>query len=292
MALSPENYFRYLVVSDREIGWGLYVTNAGHARIPAKSPYPPAGHPESHAFRWEQGRRLPEYQILYISEGEGEFEVEGGQTFELHPGNAVILFPNVWHRYRPNPTVGWNEYWVSINGPVIDRWVEHQFISPKQPLYRLEDGRTVVDSYSRILELIHLETPGYTQLIASEASSLIASILATQRTEQAGDKALKMIRDAKRCLENQVEEIPEMKRLAASLHYSTSHFYRLFKEHTGLTPYQYHLQIRINRACFLLRNTDLPIKQIAARLHFSSPYHFSKMFKARLGVSPTKWRNP
>ena len=71
---------------------------------------------------------------------------------------------------------------------------------------------------------------------------------------------------------------------------SYAHFRRLFKQQTGLSPYQYHLQLRINRARELLHGTTLSVKQVAARLNFENPYHFSKIFKRKTGMAPHHFR--
>jgi AraC-like DNA-binding protein/mannose-6-phosphate isomerase-like protein (cupin superfamily) len=285
------NYYRYLPVGNREIVWGHYLFSAGHATIAAGSAYPPSGHPKSHAFDWQKGRRLSEYQILFIADGEGEFEDQSGRNISVGAGDAILLFPNVWHRYRPKRETGWSEYWVSLAGPTVDGWVKGGIISPELPVIHIKDRLLLVDAYTRILDHIRHERPGYSQLIAAEASTIVANIVVAERSEGMADELVDKIRNAKHFLEEEVGQLPEMRQLAARLHLSTSHFYRLFKEQTGLSPYQYHLQIRINRARDLLRTTQLSIKQIASMLGFSNTYHFSKTFKGRIGMSPSRWRH-
>ena len=76
MSNRAKDFFRYLPVSERDRQWGLYVDRgrlrdrcAGHPR------YPSSKHPRrlSH-YSWSKGRVLAEYQVLYITRGEGEFE--------------------------------------------------------------------------------------------------------------------------------------------------------------------------------------------------------------------------
>ena len=98
---STKEYFRYLPVSEREKQWGLYVTGGGFNSIAPREPYPRPGHPRMYAFDWSNGRKLPQYQILYITRGEGEFESERSGRQPITAGCAVFLFAGVWHRYRP-----------------------------------------------------------------------------------------------------------------------------------------------------------------------------------------------
>ena len=82
-----------------------------------------------------------------------------------------------------------------------------------------------------------------------------------------------------------------MEDAAAGLYVSYAKFRRTFKAHTGLTPGQFHLQLRISRAKDLLTGTDLPVKQIALQLGFDSPYYFSRIFKKKTGHPPQEWRD-
>ena len=58
----------------------------------------------------------------------------------------------------------------------------------------------------------------------------------------------------------------------------------------GLSPKQYHLQLRIRKAQALLTNTSMSFQEVADALGFDSPFHLSADFKMRLGSSPTQWR--
>ena len=93
MSAAGENYFRYIPVRQRDVQWGLYVTGAGCTFIPPGQPYPPKNHPELYHFRWETGRTLPEYQVIYISGGEGLFESAPTGGKEFCPARSFSCFP-------------------------------------------------------------------------------------------------------------------------------------------------------------------------------------------------------
>ena len=66
----------------------LYVTGVGFTDIPARTPYPPPGHPELYDFQWRLGRTLPEYQIIYIADGTGVFESASTGRVDVKSGNV------------------------------------------------------------------------------------------------------------------------------------------------------------------------------------------------------------
>ena len=78
--------------------------------------------------------------------------------------------------------------------------------------------------------------------------------------------------------------------IAKEVHYSSYHFLRLFKRHTGVTPFEYLLNLRIEKAKDLLKKTNCSISQICDICAFGSLIYFSRIFKEKTGVSPTEYK--
>ena len=64
----------------------------------------------------------------------------------------------------------------------------------------------------------------------------------------------------------------------------------MFKKYTGVPPVQYHLDLKILRAKEMLLYTDKSIKEISFEMGFQSIYYFSRVFKNKLGISPSEIR--
>ncbi|WP_209090612.1 AraC family transcriptional regulator [Agrobacterium tumefaciens] len=71
---------------------------------------------------------------------------------------------------------------------------------------------------------------------------------------------------------------------------SVGYFIRAFKRSTGLTPYQWLLDYRVRKAQDMLRR-GIPLAQIALECSFADQGHFSRVFKAKFGISPAAWRD-
>lgn len=78
--------------------------------------------------------------------------------------------------------------------------------------------------------------------------------------------------------------------LSAIAQISPYHFLRLFKKSLGITPHQYILQQRIERAKYLLKSSNLDISEIAFRVGFCDSSHLTRCFKSILGKTPSQWR--
>lgn len=291
MPVSDREYFRYLPVSDEDRRWGLFVTGVGCTSVPPFSPsYPVSVHPHAYQFHWEKGRVLHEYQFLYILRGDGEFESRTAGHLPVPPGSLLLLFPGEWHRYRPRREVGWDEFWISFQGRHIDDLVQQGLLSPREPVWGTGPDEAMVRSYRAALERVQHEPIGFQRLIAVEVQAILAAAWAARRRQRSTSRGEAIVREAKTVLEQGADQPTSIARLAARFHLSEKHFRRLFQQHTGLSPYQYYLQLRIHRAQDLLRGTTLSIKEVAAALDFETPFHFSTLFKKKTGQSPSQWR--
>ncbi len=85
------------------------------------------------------------------------------------------------------------------------------------------------------------------------------------------------------------EEWP-VRRLARVSHVSEAHFARAFKEAFGVPPHRYLLTRRIEKATALLRDTDLPITEIAFETGWSSLGTFTRTFRDVTGENPGELR--
>ncbi len=71
---------------------------------------------------------------------------------------------------------------------------------------------------------------------------------------------------------------------------SRQSFYRKFKQATGMAPLEYIRRKRLREAELLLLDSDAGIGEIAEKLHFADPFHFSHLFKKVYGMSPLRFR--
>ena len=78
--------------------------------------------------------------------------------------------------------------------------------------------------------------------------------------------------------------------LADSLAVSAPYLSKLFHEQTGSSPSKYLTDIRMRQARKLLMDTNLTVKEIAVRVGFPDPFHFSRSFRNAVGISPVQFR--
>jgi AraC-like DNA-binding protein len=285
------NYFDYFPVAPRLQPWGIVSTSFGSVRVPAGAPYPPAQHPAGHELAWERGRTLAEYQVLFIQKGEGKFESARTKTRVITGGMAFILFPGVWHRYRPDPAVGWTESWLEVRGPFLDRLRRAGVIDPRHPVYATPPAVEIEQIFEASAALARMKPPGFTVRLGLLAAEILALLRWSSRSKRAAPRRIdELISESQALLAGDLEEKQPLEQIARKLGMSYSYFRRRFKAQTGLSPKQYRIEMRHHRARSLLLNSGLTVKEISEQLGYSSPFHLSQEFTRLAGISPQAWR--
>jgi AraC family transcriptional regulator len=108
--------------------------------------------------------------------------------------------------------------------------------------------------------------------------------------ERAGGLSKRALRAAIDYVGDNLEKDLKLAEIAGAAHMSPYHFSRLFKESTGLTPHQYVIERRVQRAKELVGGSTLPIAEIALVCGFANQSHLNRHFKRLLGVNPKNLR--
>ena len=291
MKSSAGAFYRYFPISRRDKNWGLYVTTVGEARIAPHTVYPPSGHPRGYTFDWQHGRILDGFALLYISSGRGKFEAKPNVSMPIEPGHAFLLFPQVWHRYAPDPETGWQEHWVGFDGEIACGWLRHRFISARNPALKINAEDTVLATFSRMMQSIQSNRPALQQILAGATANLLGLFYSAQQAQPAAEAHnANAIELAIARIQNEYAGDLNMKRLAEELGVSYSWFRGRFSAHTGLGPHQYLLELRLVRARNLLAETDSTVKEIALQTGFEDEHYFTRLFRHKLNRTPSEWR--
>ena len=80
-------------------------------------------------------------------------------------------------------------------------------------------------------------------------------------------------------------------RVAAHVGISRKYLFAIFKKFLGISPKDYMIDYRMKRAAEFLKDKSISIGSIAYSVGYHDPLTFSKMFKQKMGLSPTQYRN-
>ena len=284
---------KYLLANERDALWGLTVSTVGYEEISPGDDYPTRGHADGYYFELERGRELNEYQLLYLTEGEGVFHSATVKEDRLREGDLFLLFPGEWHSYHPNPKTGWKSYWIGFKGRNMDDRVRAGFLSPTKPIYHVGFSDSIVRLYKNAYDAAIEEAAYSQQLMAGLVNLLIGMMYSKERNIQLSRNQthVDMISRARLRIREALESSLSIHQVAEEMGVSYSNFRKLFKEYTGISPAIYQQDLRLQRAKELLSTTDMSIKEIAYRLDFESPDYFSAKFKVKTGRRPSELRS-
>ena len=290
MTVSIRDYHRYFPLSPAMRRWGVGVTGAGVATIPAGAPYPPRHHPADHFFDWDHGRVLENLQVVLVTSGGGSLETRATKPCHVSAGMAFLLLPNVWHRYRPDPQTGWREEWIEFAGPVVDELLRAGTFAAASVLR----GGAVDDALDKTFGTIHrqvLQEPvGSEPELAASALRVLAVCSRTVSKRPPLSPLQRAVRQAQDYLHTHHAQPVNVEALAAELGVAYSHFRRAFRAQTGFAPWQYVIRLRLASAKRLLSSTSATLDEVAARVGFNSGFHLSLTFKRVFGESPSAWK--
>jgi len=238
---------------------------------------------------WEWVTTIPDYYNLwYAMEGIGSLSIDG-ESFDVREGEAYLLPPQT-------PVVG------VLHGdqPLKNFTIHFRFDESQGEFSRLKNHpfrQLLAPNRSQIearMQEARARVRNRDELAQSEAEALCFLILAdlyrihTSKEHALGDsrlEALLNLVDAQPGAFNKVEDLCSASRL------SRSHLRRLFHERTQQSPIAYLTRRKLERACQLLSSSRIPIGEIAISLGYEDPFYFSRLFKRKIGCSPSEWRS-
>lgn len=281
--------FSYLTHSLEDENWQMFCTDAGWSRTPPGGVYPPRLEDHPAGFRpVSVGRRINEYQMVYIVEGRGHLEM-GEVGYAIEPGSLFLLFPDIPHAYRPDPATGWTENWVGITGPHMDALLAGGIISPSRPVYHPGYQHAMAEGFQYIFRQVKQQAPLFQFRICAEVLKLLAETLSVERLSVQESKAQDIVDRAKTWIESHLQQVFDLDNLAGELSLSVTAVNDVFKGFTGMTPYQYGIHVKINRAKEILAGGENSVKEIAWQVGFDDQFYFSRLFKKKTGYSPSQW---
>jgi AraC-like DNA-binding protein len=256
----------------------LYITHIGY--------YP---HAKYHYRQRVNGAE--ENIIIYCEKGKGWIECMG-ETFHLASNQMFIIPENKSHTYGSDLRDPWSIYWIHFRGNnvyMFNNIIGETITMEDSVSSRYQDRFNLFESMFRNLEMNYsTDNMEYTSfcLMYFLASIKYLPQYREIKNEKVEDVVQKSILFMKNNLENKIT----LDDIASSAGYSSSHLISLFTQKTSFSPMEYFNRLRIQKSCSFLQFSELKIKEIAFRLGYYDPFHFSKAFLKEMGITPKEYR--
>ena len=228
----------------------------------------------------------PCFIIEYIVSGHGYLEIND-EKYKLNPGDAYIIHPGDFCIYYADNKDPYKKYWVNfVSGFFFTELFKEYNINDR--VIRNMDLSNFFDELFKLEELYISNDELYIP-----ASKLIFNTLMEIALHQENDvksQNIELAHKVRILLYRSISTRITIDDIAKKFYRSKNDINRQFKNKYNITPHDYLLKLRIDRAKNLLVNSKQTLAKIANHLCFSSEFHFSNTFKNKVGVSPSEFR--
>jgi len=242
--------------------------------------------------------------LAWTTSGEVDFqEREDGQPWITHrvkKGSFFLTSGGAPYdiRWKAVTSEPFETLLVFVELPLLQRALEEVF-GNEAAHARLRDASAFDDEgLNSLLGLLREElmrqqaSPLFVQGIAQAIAVYLARNYGVTEEARSGSPSLPgyKLRQITDWMAEHVAEDFSLDRLAAQAGLSKFHFDRLFKSALGVSPSRYHINLRINLARRLLRETKKSVVEVALAVGYANPSHFAQLFRRETGLSPSEYR--
>lgn len=237
-----------------------------------------------------QRESFPFHSLEYVVRGGGEVRL-GTRVYPLQPGLVFAYGPGIRHQISSAPSAPLVKYFVDFTGTRGEGMLQACSLAPGQTL---------------LVHPVNALQPLFEELIRAgaesrrESSALCNQLLECLTLRIAGScaprggvesLAFRTYTQSRQFIETHFVRLQTLDQIAAERHVNKAYLCRLFHRFDHQTPYQFLLRLKMNQAAEQLQQPGTLVKQVAAQAGFADPFHFSRVFRAVLGLSPSHFRD-
>ena len=241
----------------------------------------------SNSFRHKENKLLLIYLCFVLSEEEDEvLELDGVKRYDSNPPFMRVTYPGTIANHLHSSVR--NELFFTYDGSYLETFRKFGFGDCN---FRMTDGfKELLDKVEKLLPIYH--SPGVADRLDRLAVmlGLEAMLSALEPSEDPVRNGSERIKQVEKYFQFHYTEKFDLKELLGKFGMSLRTFYREWKTAFPISPAQYLLNLRMQKACRLLREPDLRIYEIADACGYCNELYFCRVFVKANGMTPLAYR--
>lgn len=223
------------------------------------------------------------FLFLYTNKGSGKTKIYDN-WIDVPEKSLMILPPNTPHIYEMTGDT-WETYWISFDG-----WGAKQFFDVDAMVVEVPDEINFAEKFHNIYSFWcnnqrNLQTSAYLYSLLIDCKCLIPEKSGT--AYKMGNK----LKPGLDYIHNNYMNVIELSYLAEICGVTREHLCRVFKQYTGMRPFEYITKIRLQKSKeMLVLYRNMNINEIAYKCGFQSNSYFSSVFRKSMGITPEEYR--
>lgn len=235
---------------------------------------------------------LPTIFLIYCVKGEGWLEYNG-KKLKVAEDQFFIIPQGMSHAYGSSKGKPWSIYWIHFNGKKAGYFSKGFDIPQDMPYNSQSRFKNKIDLFEEIFSTLQSESS--TEQM-SYATSVFFHFLGIIKCSNSGKKESEAIKESSiidtslKFMRENLHKHLSLRNMAEHVNLSVSYFSRIFIAQIGTSPSKYLAQLRMEKACHYLEETEMKVNQISPLVGFDDPLYFSRLFTNYLKLSPTQYR--
>ncbi|MBP7175270.1 MAG: AraC family transcriptional regulator [Thermoclostridium sp.] len=242
-------------------------------------------------YTWGPGIR-DHFIVHCVLEGSGTF-TDGSSEWKLKQGDGFVVFPDKLVTYTADKDEPWTYSWVGFHGLKAETFLTKAGLCRETPVFFHRTDKRLVTCLENMISDARLDTPSelmllghlyiFLSLLIGNNRSATPSISKTGNSEKHCKRAIEFI---SRNYSNNIS----IQDIASDMNLNRSYLYTIFMKTLNMSPQDFLIHYRLERAIELMGNSELNNGDISRSVGYEDPLQFSRIFKKKKGVSPSAFR--
>lgn len=229
--------------------------------------------------------------IHYILDGKGEFTVNN-KTYKLGKKDGFLIKPGEETYYKADDKDPWIYMWIGFNGIKAETYLKYANLDENNHIFKYEKDSSLK---KYILEILSLNIMNNSNRLKIDGLLylFIGNLIENNKymdKENSNTQVDEYINISIDFINNNYSNNIKVNDIANYVRLNRSYFSNLFTKKIGISPQEYLLSLKMEKACNLLTNLQLSIGDVARQVGYEDQLTFSKIFKKSKGVSPKLYR--
>lgn len=242
------------------------------------------------------GPKIREHYLFhFVVSGEGVFQIRD-KKYHLHENQGFLIPDSSIVYYEADKSNPWHYCWLSLQSKGAKTFFDSLYLSANNPIYTAKNDNDIYLHFKELIKNAKLFEHNpynatislYRCLLSIQSYNITNSQIANKVSFQE-----QYIKSAEAYIANNYHrENLKIEHIANHIGINRSYFSRLFTKYHNISPQDYLINFRMQKAKALLNTTIAPINIIAYSVGYSDVSIFSRAYKKHYGVSPKNDRQP
>ena len=227
----------------------------------------------------------------YIFKGRGIFEVDN-DGYDVEEGQMFVICPNDVTFYKADKSDPWIYSWIGFSGEGTKELINYLGISKNDPIIDIPGGSKIKDILWELSLVTSINIQENFKCISLMYRFISELVSVSQRSFNTSSSSIQnsYVFAVENFIQNNYQNDIKVSDISKMIGLDRSYLSSLFKKTNNKSIQEYLIDHRLRKGMYLIRETDLTILQIAMSIGYADQFIFSKAFKKKYGIPPSRYR--